>query len=138
MWDFHGSCFLALDFSTILQNFQVRSYVMSGISKSKVKNLKLPRICFKEVCPQPPCLDVFLEEPNNVSQRFQKNQRILVKLSKKTIFQTKFGLNCALGTYQKIIRNSHIAYNRTIHYTFWMPSFNFWVFVVLNFTQRKN
>ena len=30
-----------------------------------------------------------------------------------------------------------IAYNRTFTYTFWIPSSSFWVFAILNFTQKK-
>ena len=53
--------------------------------------------------------------PNNVSPRSQKNHRILVKLSKKKTF---FGPNCPLGPYQRVFRNSYIAYNRTVHLYF--------------------
>ena len=39
---------------------------------------------------------------------------------------------------QRVIRNSHITCNRTPSiYTFWMLSFSFWVFAVLNFTKKK-
>ena len=52
---------------------------------------------------------------NNISPRSQKSHWILVKLSKKTFFGPKLGLNCRLGPNQMVIWNSHIAYNRTIH-----------------------
>ena len=55
---------------------------------------------------------------NNVSPRSQKDHRILVKLRKKTFFVPKLFLNCPLGSHQRVIRNSHIAYNRTIHLYF--------------------
>ena len=57
-----------------------------------------------------------LEISNNVSPKSQKNHRILVKLSKKKT--TFFGPNCPLGPCQRVVRNSHIAYNRTIHLYF--------------------
>ena len=60
-----------------------------------------------------------------------------MQLSKKNIFGPKLGLNCALRTHQSVIQNSHIACNRTILCTFWMPSFNFWIFIVLDFTRKK-
>ena len=56
-----------------------------------------------------------LQISNNVSPRSQKNHRILVKLSKKTFLGPKVGLNCPLGLRT---RNSHIAYNMTIHLYF--------------------
>ena len=56
---------------------------------------------------------------NYISPRFQKDHRILVKLSKKNpFFGPKLGLNCPLGPHQKVVRNSHIAYSKTIHLYF--------------------
>ena len=63
---------------------------------------------------------------SNVSPRFQKSLRILVKLSKKKFFWgSKSGLNCPppMGPRQRVIRNSHMAYNRTIYLYF--PDTNF-------------
>ena len=62
----------------------------------------------------------------NVSPRSQKNHIILVKLSKKkTFFWPKLDLNCPLGSYQRVIRNSHIAYNKAIHLYFLDAKFLF-------------
>ena len=56
---------------------------------------------------------------NDLSFRSQNNHRILVKLSKKNeFFWSKLGLNCPLEPNQQVNRNSHIAYNRTIHLYF--------------------
>ena len=38
--------------NTILWNFQGWSVILSGISKGKVTNLKVPEVFFKKVCPQ--------------------------------------------------------------------------------------
>ena len=60
-----------------------------------------------------------LEIPNNVCTRSQKGHRILVKLSKNPpYFGPKLGLNYLLGPHHRVIRNSHIAYNRTIYLYF--------------------
>ena len=52
------------------------------------------------------------------------------KFKQKNIFRgSKLGLNCHLGPPQKVIRNSHIAYNTIIGpciYTFRMPNSSFW------------
>ena len=44
--------------NTILWNFWWWSFILSGVSKGKVTNLKFPGVFFKNVCPQPlpPCL----------------------------------------------------------------------------------
>ena len=42
----------------------------------------------------------------------------LVKLTKNKLFGPKLGINCDLRPRQRIMRNSHIAYNRTIHLYF--------------------
>ena len=56
---------------------------------------------------------------NNVNPRSQKHHRIIVKLSKKkTFFGPKLGLNCFLELHQRVIRNSLIGYNRTMHLYF--------------------
>ena len=47
--------------STIWWNFQGWSFNLSGISKEKVTNLKIPGIFFKKVCPQHPLFGFFLE-----------------------------------------------------------------------------
>ena len=53
---------------------------------------------------------------NNANPRSLKNHLILVKLSKKKkFFGHKLGLNYHLGPHQRVIRNSHISYNRVIH-----------------------
>ena len=52
---------------------------------------------------------------NNVSPRPQKNHRILVKLSNINIFLNQIA---TMGLHQSVIRNSHIAYNKTIHLYF--------------------
>ena len=52
---------------------------------------------------------------NNISSRSQKDHRILVKLTK---WCSKLTLNCPLGPHQKVIRNSRIVYNKTIHLCF--------------------
>ena len=60
MWNFHGSCFLAMEFpcvkwccSTILRNLQGRSFAFSGISMGKVTiNLKIPGVLSKKVFSQ--------------------------------------------------------------------------------------
>ena len=52
------------------------------------------------------------------SLRSQKNHIILVKLTKNKLFGPKLGINCDLRPRQRIMRNSHIAYNRTIHLYF--------------------
>ena len=50
---------------------------------------------------------------NSVRVSSQKNDRILVRLKKKIFFWPKLGLNCPLWRqHQKVIRNSHIDYNR--------------------------
>ena len=49
---------------------------------------------------------------NSVRVSSQKNDRILVRLKKKIFFWPKLGLNCPLWQHQKVIRNSHIDYNR--------------------------
>ena len=54
----------------------------------------------------------FLGISNNISPRSQEDHRILVKLSKKT------PKNCPMGPHQRVIRHSHIAYNKTIHLDF--------------------
>ena len=58
------------------------------------------------------------EISNNISPRSQKHRRIFVKLSKKNVFGPKLGLNCPLDLRQRVITNSHIAYNGTIHLYF--------------------
>ena len=55
-----------------------------------------------------------LRNINNVSFRPQKNHILLLKLS-KSIFGPKLGMNFPLGLRQRVISNSHKAYNRTIH-----------------------
>ena len=37
----------------------------------------------------------------------------------------KLGLNCPLGIHQRVVRNFHIAYNRTIHLCFLDANFHF-------------
>ena len=55
----------------------------------------------------------------NVSGRSQKNHIILVKWSKSNyFFGPKLILNCPLGPYQRVTRNSHIGYNKAIHLYF--------------------
>ena len=49
------------------------------------------------------------------SLRSQKNHIILVKLTKNKLFGPKLAINCDLRPRQRVMRNSHIAYNRTIH-----------------------
>ena len=68
---------------------------------------------------------------NNISPRSQKNHRIPRKFS-----GPKCDLNChnrSKGHHA----NSHIAYNRTSIYTFCMLSFSFWVFTIVDFSQKK-
>ena len=50
-----------------------------------------------------------------LSLRSQKNHIILVKLTKNKLFGPKLVINCDLRPRQRVMRNSHIAYNRTIH-----------------------
>ena len=67
----------------------------------------------------------FLGISDNVSTRPQKHYRILVKLSKKkNFFGPKLSLNCPMGPCQWIIKNSYIAYNRTIHLYFLNAKFH--------------
>ena len=76
---------------------------------------------------------------NKVSARSQKNHSILVKLSKKKEkLGTQIGSKLLPGDCAKV--SSEILTQLIIVlsiYTFWMPSFSFWIFAVLNFTQRK-
>ena len=73
-----------------------------------------------------PAKSTFLGLLNNIIRRFRgtflekviKNYRILVKLSKKNQRGSKMGLNWQLGPRQRVIRNSQIAYNRTIRLYF--------------------
>ena len=68
--------------------------------------------------------------------RSQKNYWILKKLSQKTFFGPKFGLNCHHGS--KVHHtSSHIAYHRASIYAFWMSSFSFWVFTIADFSQKE-
>ena len=53
---------------------------------------------------------------NNVSPRSQKNHRILSSLAKKHFLGPNWVYITAIG--QRVITNSHIAYNRTIHLYF--------------------
>ena len=55
------------------------------------------------------------------NSQYQKNRRTLVKLNKKPFFGQKIGLNCPLGSSQRVNTDSHIAYNRTIHPKFLAP-----------------
>ena len=55
---------------------------------------------------------------NNISPRSKRNNIILVKLTKNKFFGPKLGINCSLRPHQRVIRNCHIAYNRTIHLYF--------------------
>ena len=66
-----------------------------------------------------------------VSFRSQKNHIILVKLSKTKFFWggSKLGLNCPMVPLLKVIINSHIANNTTIHLDA--------KFQLLGFTQKK-
>ena len=50
---------------------------------------------------------------NDRSPRSQKNHIILVKLTENKILGPKLGINCSLRPREKVIRNYHIAYNRT-------------------------
>ena len=59
-----------------------------------------------------------LEISNNISPRSQNNHIIPVKLTKNKLFGLKLGINCSLRPRRRFIRNSHIAYNRTIHLYF--------------------
>ena len=78
----------------------------------------------------------FLWISNNITLRSQKNLSILVKSIKKN-WGPKLGLNfplgCAKGS-SEILTQPIIG---PFICTFWMPSFSFWVFVILNFTQKK-
>ena len=76
---------------------------------------------------------------NNMSPRSHKNHIIFVKLSTKnpTIFEPKLGINCPLGQRQRVIRNSHTVYNRTIHLYFLDTKFQVLGFAVLDFTLNK-
>ena len=49
--------------NTILWNIQGMSYVLSGISRGKVKKVRNSRGVFKKVYLQPPCLDSFWNSP---------------------------------------------------------------------------
>ena len=81
------------------------------------------------------CKNNILKISNNVSPRSQKDNKVLVKLNKKD-WSPKLGLNGphVQKGHQKF---SHRAIIGPSIYTFWMPSFSFWVFAVLNFLQKK-
>ena len=59
MWNFHESLFLTLEFlrkgsNTILWNIQGLSFVLSGISRDKVKKVKIPGQFSQKFSPPPP------------------------------------------------------------------------------------
>ena len=54
----------------------------------------------------------------SISPTSQKKSLFLVKLTKNKRFGPKFGINYSLRSCQRVIRNSHIAYNRTIYIYF--------------------
>ena len=59
MWNFQGLIKNEVEFvlvNTILWNIQGLSFVLSEISRGKVKKMKKIEV-FKKVYPQPPCLD---------------------------------------------------------------------------------
>ena len=72
---------------------------------------------------------------NNISPRSKRNNIILVKLTKNKFFGPKLGINCSLRPHQRVIRNCHIAYNRTIHLYFLDTKFQllssccFWLYL---------
>ena len=59
--EFPGFFVFALGISkescTILRNIPGLTFVLSGISRGKVKKWKIPGVLFKKVYPQPPCLE---------------------------------------------------------------------------------
>ena len=77
--------------NTILWNFQGWSFILSGISKGKVANPKLPVGFFKKVYPQHRCLNFFWNSPFYT-------YRICVK-------QTKFTFDTACQFFKCIISN---------------------------------
>ena len=95
------------------QKFTVLVYFGTDFTARKTKILLKTTIFAKTT---------FLEISNNVSQRSQKNQRVLVPLSRKKKQkklsggegagggggERRLGVNC-------LISNSHTVYNRTIH-----------------------
>ena len=103
--------------------FTVSVHIGAQFTVGKPKILLKPKISAKTAS---------LGIINNVSPRSQKNQKILVKLSQKTFSGPKLGLYYHYGSIiltQPIIGPSI--------YTFWMSSFSFWVFVILDFSQKN-
>ena len=68
MWDFQGSLLLVLEFprylsNTILWNTEGLSFVLSGVSRGKVKKWKIPGGVSKKYILNPPCLNFFWNSP---------------------------------------------------------------------------
>ena len=62
---------------------------------------------------------------NKISPRSQKKSHNSCKINQNKLFGPKLGINCSLRPRQRIIRNSHIAYNMTIHLYFLDAKFHF-------------
>ena len=80
---------------------------------------------------------------HNVSSRSQKNNKMLNTLIQRKrnkhflIFGPEMGLNSHLGLHQGSSKILPYSIIRPFICTFWMPSYNFWVYAALIFTQKK-
>ena len=114
-------------------NFTVLVYFWAQFTTGETKNItKNQNFCKTYI------LRNTKYQKSQVPEKWQNFCKIKQK-NKQFFFGSKLDLNCPLGQRKRVIRNSHIAYNRAVQsvYTFWIEGFKFWVFVVFYFTWKK-